>query len=188
MHVAWKSPQQKSNFFPLIFYFPKGVRNRIIFGQWLDTQSDVKLGSNQHKQRWCGLQQSSGVNPVLFKPLMLMSTVLENSVVLGFGVWAWMKHELPLTLGLNHIQINSSSNLEAPQVLWPRCSSAELYSCHTAAGLLKTDSGGLSTEWVFRRIQTIVLLNEEDSPGEPTEQDVSESFRQALRCTSVCPS
>lgn len=34
----------------------------------------------------------------------------------------------------------------------------------------------------------MVLLNEEDSPGEQTEQDVCEGFRQALCCTSVYPS
>lgn len=54
-------------------------------------------------------------------PLMLMCTLLKNSIVLGFGIWAWMKHELCLTLGLNYIQISSISNLAALQVPWPRC-------------------------------------------------------------------
>lgn len=166
-----------------MFYFPKGVRNRIIFAQWLDTQSGTKTGWQKAQAEMVIFRKAQVLTQFCSSPLMLMCTALENSLFLGFR----SEHEWNLSYLLNLTPYRSVAAL-----IWKACKScglsAAVLSCTVLTQLLKANSRELSTEWIFRRIQTIVLLNEEDSPAEQTEQDVSESFRQALCCTSVCPS
>lgn len=76
-----KKPTTQESFFPPILYFPKRVRNRIIFGQWLDTQSGTKTGWQSAQAEMMVFSKAQVLTQFCPSPLMLMRTALENSVV-----------------------------------------------------------------------------------------------------------
>ena len=168
-----------------------------MFGQRLDTQSDTKIGwqSAQAEMMWssaklrCMQTYLCAITQFCSSPLMLTCTLLENSIVLGFGIWAWMKHELCLTLGLNYIQISSISNLAAPQVLWPRCQ--QYWAVVTD---LKSASCGAQRFWKQRVKHWASLQEDQDNHsaewgGFSWRTDRAGCVRELQTgCMGLCPS